>query len=81
MEKKIVNIDDKELKEIDFGHVVTFSLEGQADYRAEKIKYDYDGDVSKITDLIRGRIVVEAPEQIELVRTELAALQRDGWQL
>lgn len=38
-----------------------------------KINGEYRGDVSQVTDLLRGRIVVETPEQIEIVRREIAA--------
>ncbi len=38
----------------------------------EKIEGDYGGDHSKISDLVRGRIVVDSPEQVEAIRAYLA---------
>lgn len=37
-----------------------------------KIEGDYAGNHSRISDLARGRIVVDSPEQIEAIRTYLA---------
>lgn len=37
-----------------------------------KITGDYSGDHTQISDLARGRIVVDSPEQIEAIRTYLA---------
>lgn len=38
----------------------------------EKIVGDYNGDASKIGDLVRGRIVADTPEQIQTIREYIA---------
>lgn len=38
----------------------------------EKIVGDYEGDASKIGDLVRGRIVADTPEQIQTIREYIA---------
>lgn len=43
----------------------------------DKITADYNGDHTKIADIVRGRLLVETPEQIEIIRREMTALQQD----
>ena len=42
-----------------------------------KIKGDYDGDYTKVVDIVRGRLLVETPEQIQIIRQEMATLQQN----
>lgn len=42
----------------------------------EKIEADYAGDHRKIADLVRGRLLVETPEQISIIRNEIATLKQ-----
>jgi hypothetical protein len=39
---------------------------------------DYDGDASQISDLVRGRIVADNPEQLALIKQELTKMTADG---
>jgi len=50
MGKKIINIDDKNLKKTDFGHVITFSIKNSSDYKAEKINYHSFGTDFSVRD-------------------------------
>lgn len=52
---------------------VTFDLAELKDLEAarQKIEVRYGGDVSQITDLLRGRFVVENAEQLELIEEAL----------
>lgn len=43
----------------------------------DKVTADYNGDHTKIADIVRGRLLVETPEQIEIIRQEMTALQQD----
>lgn len=43
----------------------------------DKVTADYDGDHTKVADIVRGRLLVETPEQIEIIRQEMTALQQD----
>lgn len=43
----------------------------------DKVQADYNGDHTKVADILRGRFLVETPEQIEIVRREMAAFQQD----
>jgi hypothetical protein len=42
----------------------------------EKIEADYAGDHTKIADIVRGRLLVETPEQIAIIREEIADLRQ-----
>ena len=41
----------------------------------DKITGDYDGDHTKVVDMVRGRLLVETPEQIQIIRHEISDLQ------
>lgn len=41
----------------------------------DKIAGDYNGDHTKVADIVRGRLVVETPEQIQIIRGEITNLQ------
>lgn len=43
----------------------------------DKVTADYDGDHTRVADMVRGRLLVETPEQIEIIRQEMTALQQD----
>lgn len=42
----------------------------------EKVEADYAGDHTKIADIVRGRLLVETPGQISLIRDELTAFRQ-----
>lgn len=52
---------------------VTFEMGNLKDMQTalDKIETRYNGDVSKITDLVRGRFVVQSTEQIEILNEAL----------
>lgn len=41
----------------------------------KKVTGDYDEDHTRVADMVRGRLLVETPEQIQIVRNEITALQ------
>ncbi len=41
----------------------------------DKVTGDYDGDHTKVIDMVRGRLLVETPEQIQIIRHEISDLQ------
>ena len=41
----------------------------------DKIIGDYGGSHTRISDMVRGRLLVETPEQIQIIRDEIAALK------
>lgn len=42
-----------------------------------KIDSDYEGKLENIADLVRGRLIVKTPEQVELLRSELQARHQE----
>ncbi|MCP5275777.1 MAG: hypothetical protein H6936_13195 [Burkholderiales bacterium] len=41
----------------------------------DKVTGDYKGDHTKVVDMVRGRLLVETPEQIQIIRHEISDLQ------
>lgn len=56
---------------VEFQHAPLKDLERIQD----KVTGDYDGNHTRVADMVRGRLLVETPEQIQIVRNEIAALQ------
>jgi hypothetical protein len=58
---------------VEFQHAPIKDLERIQD----KVTGDYGGDHTRVADMVRGRLLVETPEQIQIVRNEIAALQEN----
>lgn len=56
---------------VEFQHAELKDLERIRD----KVTGDYDGDHTKVVDIVRGRLLVETPEQIQIIRHEISDLQ------